>query len=135
MKYEWYNASTNEIKVLGKGNKERMVPIADNVLVAFNDGITIRGTSCGSLFNPINKVNNLKLRVGISSTSIFNIIDRRRIEAGVSKYTPHDLRRSLISDLIDAGVDLVIISKLVGHNNISATQVMTADRMQEYGLQ
>lgn len=121
LKYEWYNPSTSEIKVLGKGNKERMVPVSDNVLVAFNDWISIRGTSDGRLFNPINRGNNIQLRVGMSTTNVFNIIDRRRIEAGVIKFTPHDLRRSLISDLIDAGVDLVIISRLVGHNNVSTT--------------
>lgn len=83
--YLYIKKGKNEIKVLGKGNKERMVPIADNVLVAFNDWINIRGKSDGSLFNPINKGDNLKMRVGISSTKIFNIIDRRRIEADVSK--------------------------------------------------
>ncbi|MBA3075732.1 MAG: site-specific integrase [Anaerolineae bacterium] len=39
------------------------------------------------------------------------------------KFTPHDLRRSMIIDLIDVGVDLVNISRLVGHNNINTTAV------------
>lgn len=86
--YLYIKKGKKEIKVLGKGNKEGMVPIADNVLVAFNDWINIRGKSDGSLFNPINKGDNLKMRVGIYSSRIFNIIDRRRIEAGVSKFTP-----------------------------------------------
>ena len=48
-------------------------------------------------------------------------IVRRARQTGLAKLTPHDLRRTTISDLLDAGVDLATIQKLVGHSNANTT--------------
>ncbi len=95
-------------------------------LVAFNDWITIRVKTSGPLSNSINKGNNM-LRVGITSTGTLIIINRRRKQGGVDKFSPHDLRRSLIGDRIDMDIDLVVISQLVGHSSINATVGTTAE--------
>lgn len=116
-----YNPVMNTLKIVGKGNKERINYLEDNLLLAYQDWVQIRGSHEGSLFQPINKGNKINMRVGITAQGIAKIIDKRRIEAGVAPFTPHDLRRSLISDLLDEGVDFAVIAKWVGHSSISTT--------------
>ncbi|MBA4375641.1 MAG: hypothetical protein C0401_05645, partial [Anaerolinea sp.] len=93
LKYKDYDESTQSTKISGKKKKERLNFLQGNVLVAFNDWITIRSKTSGPLFNPINKGNNM-LRVGITPTGTFNFGNRRRKQGGVDKFSPHDLRRS-----------------------------------------
>ena len=45
----------------------------------------------------------------------------QRLEAGIAGFTPHDLRRSNISDLLDEGVDLAVIARQVGHSSVQTT--------------
>lgn len=57
----------------------------------------------------------------LSDQAIYYILDRRRTQASVVPFTPHDLRRSFAGDLLDAGVDLVTVQKLMGHSNPQTT--------------
>jgi len=118
LKYEDYDESTQSTKISGKKKKGRPNFLTGNVLVAFNDWITVRGKTSGPLSNLINKSNNM-LRIDIAPTEIFIIVNRRMKQTGVDKFSPHDLRRSLIGDMIDMGIDLVVISRLIGHSSIN----------------
>jgi len=48
-------------------------------------------------------------------------VQKRHLEVGIVEFTPHDLRRSHISDLLDEGVDLVVIARQVGHSSVQTT--------------
>jgi len=48
-------------------------------------------------------------------------VQKRHLQAGVAPFTPHDLRRSFISELLDDGVDIATIARQVGHSNIQTT--------------
>jgi len=58
----------------------------------------------------------------MTNQAVLDILRRRTIEAGVSACSPHDLRRSMISDLLDAGADISTVQKLAGHANVTKRQ-------------
>jgi integrase len=49
------------------------------------------------------------------------MVERRRLEASTVEFTPHDLRRSFISNLLDAGADLAVVQRLAGHADAQTT--------------
>lgn len=104
----------------GKGYKSREVPIAIGALAALEDWLSVRWSSGGPLFLPVDKSGRIALRP-LSSQAIYNMLRKRAREASVEAFSPHDLRRSFISHLLDAGADLVTVSKLAGHSSVTTT--------------
>jgi len=90
--------------------------------LALEDWLKKRGSGPGPLFYVINKgghiVFNLK---GKSSQAVYKFLRKRNIESGVTSFSPHDLRRTFVSDMLDAGVDIVTVSKLAGHSSVTTT--------------
>jgi site-specific recombinase XerD len=52
---------------------------------------------------------------------VLDMLQKRGKQAGVASFSPHDLRRSFISDLLDGGADIVTVQKLAGHADVSTT--------------
>jgi len=106
----------------GKGNKARTVPLnADNgsaAAVAY--WLELRGSEPGPLVCPVNKSGRVVLR-RMTAQSVLYILRRRALEAHVASFTPHDLRRSCASDLLDAGADLVSVQGILGHASPTTT--------------
>ena len=73
-----------------------------------------RGTAPGELLAPVRK-DGLILSGGITPAAVYGVMEKRRCEAGVEPFTPHDLRRTFAGDLLDAGADIVTVQKLMGH--------------------
>ena len=57
----------------------------------------------------------------LSDQAIYTILQKRGEEAGLSVFAPHDMRRTFAGDLMDAGVDLVTVQKLMGHSDANTT--------------
>jgi integrase len=57
----------------------------------------------------------------ITDQAIYSILQTRAIKAKVRPFSPHDLRRSCVSDLLDAGVDICVVQQFVGHANVTTT--------------
>jgi site-specific recombinase XerD len=57
----------------------------------------------------------------ITDQAVYSILQTRAIKAKVRPFSPHDLRRSCVSDLLDAGVDISVVQQFVGHANVSTT--------------
>ena len=57
----------------------------------------------------------------MASQSILEIPERRARQARVARFSPHDLRRTFISDLLDAGADITTVAALAGHANVTTT--------------
>ncbi|MDK2410539.1 site-specific integrase [Aphanizomenon sp. PH219] len=109
------------LKILsGKGSKDRTVYLPDGAVTVVKDWLKVRGPEAGALFCHINKAGVVTLRQ-LSSQAVLLILEKRGKEAGVSEFSPHDFRRTFISDLLDSGVDIVTVQKLVGHATTDQT--------------
>ena len=57
----------------------------------------------------------------MTDQAILELLQRRALGAGIRAFSPHDLRRTFISDLLDAGADIATVQKLAGHSNVQTT--------------
>jgi len=104
-----------------KGRKDYLAHIPqDGAARALDDWLAVRGHEAGPLFWPVNKGGKLTPR-RLSSQAIYNLLRKRAIEAGVNHFSPHDLRRTLAGDLLDAGADVVTVQRILAHANVQTT--------------
>lgn len=116
-----FDLPTRTLTIQGKRNKIRTVPIEDaGALDALSDWLYLRGDFPGVLFTRIRKGGTI-LADGLSDQAIYSMLKKRGEEAGLSEFTPHDMRRTFAGDLLDAGVDLVTVQKLMGHSDTNTT--------------
>jgi tyrosine recombinase XerC len=109
----------NIIKVMGKGKKERMVPIGEQALKVLKEYLDGRKTDNKFIF--VNK-NGTRL----SDRSVRNIINKYILEQAMAQHvTPHMFRHSFATHLLDHGADLRSVQELLGHVNLSTTQIYT----------
>ncbi len=112
------------VRVMGKGSKERIVPLGDYAIEALKEYIYF--------YRPMLNKNNssyifLNNRGGILSRQfIFKVIKEECIKKGIRKnVSPHTLRHTFATHLLKNGADLRIIQELLGHENLSTTQIYT----------
>jgi site-specific recombinase XerD len=104
----------------GKGRKARLTYLGEGGSRAVNAWIRCRGEAAGPLFLPVNKGKKIQQRRMTDQALLYLL--RKRAREGVMKgFSPHDLRRTFISDLLDAGADIAIVQKLAGHANVTTT--------------
>jgi|SoiMethySBSTD1v2_1073268.scaffolds.fasta_scaffold335201_2 integrase/recombinase XerC len=107
------------LRVLGKGRKERIVPFGGPAARALENWLSVRGESPGPLFT-----NARGGRLG--TRSIHAIVRRSARQAGITRrVSPHTLRHSFATHLLDRGADLRMIQELLGHSRLSTTQRYT----------
>ncbi len=121
-----YDVETNGLVVRGKGNKERTAYVDNGAEDALEDWLALRGDAPGPLFLPINKGGTIIYeRRGVparmTDQAVYAMLKKRASQASVKEFSPHDLRRTFISDLLDAGADIVTVQKLAGHANVQTT--------------
>jgi site-specific recombinase XerD len=106
--------------VRGKGNRERSIPINNGAYDALEDWLHVRGPALGPLFWPARKGGKFNNR-RMAAQSIYHILKQRAAEAKVSDFSPHDMRRAFITDLLEGGADMLIVSQLAGHASPATT--------------
>jgi len=123
LQLENYEIKEQKVNIIsGKGNKSRCQFLPDWVIPELNKWLKVRGRIDGSLFNPFNggKVNITK---PISASTIYHVVTSRTAEIDGQQCTPHDLRRTYISELLTQEVDLLTVSKMAGHASVTTTQI------------
>ena len=115
-----YDEAAGTLRVRGKGNKQRLAHLSDGAAAAVEARLAIRGGWSGPLFVPINKGGRIEQR-RLSGQGILHIGRQRQRAAGIGAFSPHDLRRTFIGDLLDAGADLSTVQQLAGHAQIQTT--------------
>ncbi len=122
------------VKLKGKGGKERVVPIGSFAVKAVNDYLTrsrpnlIKVSSQRALF--------LNQRGGrLSRQSAWNVVTANAQRAGVAEQvSPHSMRHSFATHLLDGGADIRVVQELLGHASVTTTQIytlITIDRLRE----
>ena len=115
-----YDPGAGVVRVRGKGNKERRVYLTGGGTAALADWLAVRGPAPGPLFRPVNKGGRIVPR-RLSAQAIYAILQKRAAEAGLAHLSPHDLRRTFVGDLLDAGADLSTVQGMAGHATIATT--------------
>lgn len=87
---------------------------------ALTGWLRIRGEAPGPLFWPIDQAGRMIAR-RMTTQSVLEILQRRARRARVQRFSPHDLRRTFISDLLDAGADITTVAGLAGHASVTTT--------------
>lgn len=116
-----FDPVTNDLKVRGKRQKERLVPLMTGADLALQDWLAIRGDWPGPLFVGIRRGSHLQ-KERMTTQAIYHVVSERAVGAGVGDISPHDFRRSLIGDLLDAGADIATVANLVGHADVQTTR-------------
>jgi len=123
------------IRLFGKGSKERIVPVGgfahravDAYLVRTRPGLSSMGKGTPALF--------LNQRGGrLSRQSVWQIISDAASVAGLaSEISPHTLRHSFATHLLEGGADVRVVQELLGHSSVATTQIytlVTVDKLRE----
>ncbi|MGI5920203.1 MAG: tyrosine recombinase XerC [Syntrophomonadaceae bacterium] len=115
------------IKVCGKGNKERLVPLGSKARIALEDYI-LKGRPFLKRKNAIQEEALFLNQYGtrLSARSIRNIVNKYVDQAALhQKVSPHTLRHTFATHLLNAGADLRSVQELLGHVKLSTTQIYT----------
>ena len=116
-----YDPATGQIRILdGKGHKDRTTYLLVDFRGAVASWLELRGAAPGTLLCPVARGGRVRMD-RMSEEAIYQRIEKRVAAAGLPHLSPHDFRRTLIGNLLDAGVDLVTVSEMVGHSDPATT--------------
>lgn len=117
------NLSSNTLKVLGKGNKERIVPIGKSAIESIKSYLKVRGELAATTENSL--FVNTKGKA-LSANSAYFIVNKKMKGITETKQkSPHTLRHTFATHLLDNGADINSVSEMLGHSSLSTTQVYT----------
>lgn len=100
----------------GKGKKDRTIYVQGGAQTALDDWLTLRGPGPGPIFTSTTHAGQ-----GMTDQAVLVILKKRAEQAGVAAFSPHDLRRTMITRLLEAGADVVSVQRLAGHADPATT--------------
>lgn len=111
------------IKILGKGNKERFIPLSSTAKKLLYNYITYNRKNLNQNKQSIDIVFLNNRGKKLTRVMVYNIINDAALEAKINKkISPHTLRHSFATHLIENGADIISIQKMMGHENVVTTE-------------
>lgn len=111
------------VRVIGKGDKQRIIPLGEMAANAFEEYLGARPEPAKG-FSDIAFLN--KFGKPLSRVSMFNMVKKQVLAAGITKeISPHSFRHSFATHLIENGADLRVVQEMLGHESILTTEIYT----------
>jgi len=107
--------------LIGKGNKQRKAFLPDSTLTRLDAWLAVRGDWPGALFPRIRRHDALT-HSGMTDQAIYHILTQRQQQAAIEPVSPHDLRRTYASMLLDNNEDILTVRDAMGHASVATTQ-------------
>ena len=112
------------VRVVGKGDKERLIPMGDMAAEAVKAYIDSRPEPADTESDDILFLN--RFGRSLSRQSMFKMIKRQALIAGVkSAISPHTFRHSFATHMVENGADLLVVQEMLGHESITTTEIYT----------
>lgn len=112
------------VRIVGKGNKERLVPLGEPAAEAFISYLEVRGDAYAPMYDDIAFLN--RFGKPLSRVAVFNMIKKQALAAGVVKnISPHTFRHSFATHMIENGADLRVVQEMLGHESVLTTEIYT----------
>ena len=125
LKHDDINPKMDEFSVRGKGGKVRVVFLSDAAKKALSNFLKKESKVSEYLFTGLSKINKIESN-SITPRSVERMVSYYARKAGITKkVTPHVIRHSFATDLLEGGADLRSVQAMLGHANISTTQIYT----------
>jgi integrase/recombinase XerD len=125
LRLEEVNLRQGVIRVMGKGGKERLTPMGEDALdwlerfIREGRGLLLGGKPCAAVFPT-------RRGKGMTRQAFWYRITQHAVRAGISGHlSPHTLRHAFATHLVNHGADLRVVQMLLGHSDISTTQIYT----------
>lgn len=121
LQLENWDAAEGKLSILGKGNKWRTVYLGPKAAGRLESWLAVRGTAPGAFITPVSKHDTVVQGKPLTSSGLYVLLQSIGTAAKVKDFTPHDLRRTYITRLLDKGADALTVSKLAGHESVQTT--------------
>jgi integrase/recombinase XerC len=117
-----------QIKVLGKGNKERIIPVEKSLLIDLQKYVDDKPARLPAILNLFTSENGKSLQ----PRSVYSFVKKNlALVTTVQKKSPHIIRHSFATHLMNNGADLNAVKELLGHSSLAATQIYTHNTIEK----
>ncbi len=114
------NLESGRITIEGKGGRQRIEYLTTSGIRIVSQWLAARSANPGPFLNPVVRDQAVTGRP-LSAQTIYDSIQRLSRAAGIKRFSPHDARRTFITNLLESGVDIVTIARTVGHASVTTT--------------
>jgi integrase/recombinase XerD len=117
-----FDSESGVLTIRGKGKQARVAYVVEEARAVLDRWLRVRGIASGPMFLPVTKSGHFRPK-RLTCEGIAHILAKRAGTSKVEHFSSHDLRRSFVTHLLEAGADLAVVQKLAGHRQISTTAI------------